>query len=372
MRVVWYHTDMPFGGAEMVTISIIKGLIDTNSLIHPMILTSNLTADLPGIEIHTLDKNLTPHNAEGRNAIIAKLRDLRADVYVQPQDSSPGWLTELRKAMPTLKIIYHMHSIPFWQVTHKTSGKIVKQLREKLFHSYTKRYLRRFQADYAASDQWVTLCDKYTANMRSILGQRVTTMYNPIELDKYTPLRHAAKQKEVLCMSRLTRRDKRLDRMLKIWEKVHMYFPDWKLKIVGSGEDELPLKGMAKRLRLSNIEFCGYSNTPTEHYKTASILCLTSDIEGWGLVIIEALASGVRPLVMNCSDGISEIVENTGIRSVGAGDINAFTKELRNMMNEELQVPPLPEFLQTLDYTNIATQWQELFKNLANREVACD
>ena len=50
--------------------------------------------------------------------------------------------------------------------------------------------------------------------------------------------------------------------------------------------------------------------------------------------------------------------------AVGEGDVY--------MMNDELQVPPLPEFLQTLDYTNIATQWEELFKNLANKEVACD
>lgn len=371
MTVVWYHTDMPFGGAEMVTMTIVKGLIDVKAYIRPIILTSNQTADLPGIEIHTIDKNLTPQKPEGRTAIIEKLKELRADIYIQPQDSASGWLTELRQAMPKLKIVYHLHSIPFWQVTHKTSGKIIKQLREKLFHSYTKRYLRRFQADYAASDQWVTLCDNYTAQMRTILGEQVTTMYNPIELDKYTPLRNVAKQKEVLCMSRLTRRDKRLDRMLKIWKEVHLDFPDWKLKIAGSGEDELPLKKMAKRLGLTNVEFCGHSNTPTEHYKTASILCLTSAIEGWGLVILEALASGVHPLVMNCSDGISEIVEHTGIRSVGAGDINAFTKELRNMMNDKLQVPPLPEFLQILDYKSIATRWEEFFENLANREIAC-
>lgn len=373
IRVVWYHSEFPFGGAETVTLTIAKTLTERYSTIHPIILTSNQRAELSGIEIHTLnDLSLTPRNPTGRKAIIDKLRELQTDIYVQTQDPEIGWLTELRRSMPELIIVYHLHSFPFWQVKHKISGRFFKRLKEKLFHTYTKRYLKRYTADYQASNHWITLCDKYTATLQNILGPNVSTMYNPIELDKYTGLRTHRKNKEVLCMSRLTRHDKRIDRLLRAWSMVQSDFPDWELKIVGSGNDEAALKEIAQNLKLKNIKFCGHSNSPTEHYATASILCLTSNIEGWGLVIIEALASGVRPLVMNCSDGLSEIIENTHIESVASGDVKAFAMRLRDMMKSSAEIPPLPDFVQNLDTQIITNKWAVFLENLAHQKFGCN
>lgn len=69
--------------------------------------------------------------------------------------------------------------------------------------------------------------------------------------------------------------------------------PDWHLDIVGDGPDAAALKELAERLRLSNVSFEGFRN-PAPYYRRASIFCMTSTFEGFGLVLPEAHAARLR------------------------------------------------------------------------------
>ncbi|MDO8482021.1 MAG: glycosyltransferase [bacterium] len=68
------------------------------------------------------------------------------------------------------------------------------------------------------------------------------------------------------------------------------------LIIVGEGSEKASLARLAKTLGLSNRVFFEGSAAPIKYYKLANLILATSLYEGYGMVIIEALASGVPVL----------------------------------------------------------------------------
>ena len=84
------------------------------------------------------------------------------------------------------------------------------------------------------------------------------------------------------------------------------------LKIVGFGEKEKALRLQAGRLGLQkNIEFLGYlpDSEMQKQYSKASIFVSPSRYEGFGIVLLEALASGL-PLIATNTGISSKVVEN--------------------------------------------------------------
>lgn len=88
-------------------------------------------------------------------------------------------------------------------------------------------------------------------------------------------------------------------------------YPDWNLKIVGSGEEEENLKNLAKELDIKDsVNFIPRTNDVAFYYESSSIYCLLSQTEGLPLVVIEAMAFGLPIVAFNCSPGVKQLVEN--------------------------------------------------------------
>ena len=65
------------------------------------------------------------------------------------------------------------------------------------------------------------------------------------------------KEKIVLYAGRFQRCHKRIDRLLKIWKRIEQQNPEWRLVIVGDGEERGDLEKQARRLKLQRIEYAG-------------------------------------------------------------------------------------------------------------------
>ena len=88
-------------------------------------------------------------------------------------------------------------------------------------------------------------------------------------------------------------------------------YPDWNLKIVGSGEEEENLKNLAKALHIEDsVNFTPRTNDVSFYYESSSIYCLPSQTEGLPLVVIEAMAFGLPIVAFNCSPGVKQLVEH--------------------------------------------------------------
>lgn len=362
MRVVWFFETFPFGGAEKVALDLAHAFQIYTPDICPVIIARKFVSRPDGIECRELDSNEPLRKPGGVMALIEALKAAEADVYIQAMDPPAGLLDKVRRALPGMKLVYHLHNMPYWQVKRKCAGRPIARLREALFSSYTRRYRKRYAADYAAVDCWVTLCRSFTETLRGELGDKVITMYNPLDLDRFLPFRECEKRCEVLSIGRLSKAEKCLDRLLRVWSQVRTVHPSWRLKIVGEGPDEPRLRAIAAKLKLENVEFCGPSDNPAEHYATASVLVQTSSYEGWPLVLVEGMAAGARVLAMECSGGVSEIINRGNACGTAEGDEHAFAAALSEMMAHACgsDSDSLP-FLQTLSLKSAATAWQSLF-----------
>ena len=79
---------------------------------------------------------------------------------------------------------------------------------------------------------------------------------------------------------------------------------------VGDGAGRAALESLAKDLGVSDrVTFAGFHADPTAFYKTADVFALSSDYEGFGNVIVEALACGTPVVSTDCPSGPAEILD---------------------------------------------------------------
>ena len=139
--------------------------------------------------------------------------------------------------------------------------------------------------------------------------------------------------KIVLNIGRLTR-DKRQSELLDIWNKVENK-NDWKLWIVGDGEERERLEEKIKNLNLSeSVKLLNSTNNISEMYKKASIFAFCSKAEGFGMVLLEAMSFGIPCISFDCPSGPRDIIiKNYNGVLVDNNDINQYVEKLEYLMN---------------------------------------
>ena len=98
--------------------------------------------------------------------------------------------------------------------------------------------------------------------------------------------------------------------LINLWEKLSLKCPNWKMILVGDGEDRYILEKLIKKKKLQRIFITGYTD-PNDYYQKAKILVLPSYNEGFGMVLIEAMAHGCVPIVFNTSPAFHDIITDS-------------------------------------------------------------
>jgi len=84
-----------------------------------------------------------------------------------------------------------------------------------------------------------------------------------------------------------------------------------RLVILGDGEERVILEKAIKSYNLEHSIFLpGWVDDPMPYLRLSDLLILSSDYEGFGLVIVEALSVGVNVVSTNCKTGPSEILKD--------------------------------------------------------------
>lgn len=110
------------------------------------------------------------------------------------------------------------------------------------------------------------------------------------------------------------------------------------LAIVGVGEEEAMLRRLAGELGLADrVIFAGFSATPGDWYATADLFVLSSDYEGFGNVLVEAMHAGLPVVATDCPFGPAEVLGGGQWGAlVPPGDADA----LATAMARALAAPP--------------------------------
>lgn len=165
-----------------------------------------------------------------------------------------------------------------------------------------------------------------------MMKEKISVIPNPcayVPADAYVKY----KKKQVIYVGRLENHAKQPHRLARIWKHITHQFPDWELVFCGDGAEKEALERFCKRM--GNVRFAGRVN-PEDYYKTASILCLVSDFEGFPMVLPEAMSYGVVPIAYNSFAAYPDIVENEkeGIHVTPFDEVE-FTSKLKELMIDE-------------------------------------
>lgn len=329
IRIAFVHNNFPAGGAERVTIDIASYLKAFDGY-EVFVYAHRIRQDAGNLDI-TLHQIPSQAIQSRRSKAIEKfVIEDKIDILVQVGKSLHD--IEGIRQRTGVKVVLACHGEVFWQRHAIMNRRRNKKLLWKLF--YRKRYQdgslamkmaqERSLHDYRTCDAYTVLCDGYRQQFEQAFDiksseSKVRVIENcerPVERINYD------KKKTALFCGRLENWSKRIDSLLRIWQKVQYRLPDWTLKIVGGGKDEAMLREYAASLGLERVEFAGMQSDPSGFYDEASLVLMTSETEGWPLILMEAMARGCICMAFNCSEGVRSIF--------GEGALKEFCIDGRN------------------------------------------
>jgi glycosyltransferase involved in cell wall biosynthesis len=170
-----------------------------------------------------------------------------------------------------------------------------------------RRFARRLAARYCK--HVVVLTERDRLRWIEALQPRSNMVTIPNPLPFPFPDQPAPRtSKTVLAMGRLVHA-KGFDVLIRAWKRVSAEAPDWKLVIHGEGEERSALTALIDDLGVQDsVSLPGICLDATEAYRNASIFCLSSRYEGFGLVLIEAMAFGLPIVSTDCERGPRELL----------------------------------------------------------------
>lgn len=109
-----------------------------------------------------------------------------------------------------------------------------------------------------------------------------------------------------------------------------------RLVILGEGEERPRLEALARELSVSDEVFMpGFVQNPYKYMKRAGVFVLSSQWEGFGNVLVEAMAVGTPVVSTDCPSGPAEILEDGRWGEiVPVGDVEALAEGIIRALHE--------------------------------------
>ena len=207
----------------------------------------------------------------------------------------------------------------------------------------------------------------------AIPEERITVIPVGIDTEIFKPLSVPREENSVLFVGRLCER-KGVGYLIEAAREIRKEIPDFKLHIVGEGEKRESLEGKVREYALDgNVIFHGRAadeDLPL-WYNRASLFCLPSLFEGFGIVCLEAMACGT-PVVASNAPGITDVMppENRDLL-VEPGDVEGLSKRILELLADESRRERLGKTMRKraeteFDWKIIAMRFLSLYKEIVH------
>ena len=303
----------------------------------------------------------------------AELMRIRPDITISMLRREINFLTDIPDGSKKIGEL-HVNRANYRNFEANDSN-IIKRL-------FAKFWMRSLVGKLRRLDQLVVLTDKSKASWPEL--SNVTVIPNPItilrEKGTVNSEKFAAAGKREVGVNRVVTigryaYQKGYDLLLQAWAELSRFREfengeEWTLDIYGQG-DQTDYRQLMAELGIDSNR-C-HLNGPVEDvvkaYQESSIFVLSSRFEGFGMVLIEAMACGLPVVSFDCPAGPDEIITD-GVDGllVPSGDVHALAEKLMLLMSDENLRRRLGQqarqTAQRYEMTTIANQWTALFEKV--------
>ena len=189
-----------------------------------------------------------------------------------------------------------------------------------------------------------------------------SVIYNPLTLDPGKISDGTSKR--FLAVGRFSRQHKGFDLLIEAFNLFSQHNSDWILDIVGEGREEKLYKDLITKYKLEDrVKIHPFTNDVQSYYSAAQIYVLSSRWEGFGLVLVEAMAHGL-PIVSSDLPTSKEIMGDFGIYFKN-GDIEDFAQRLEEATHIDWNQKSKEaiEIAKRFNVETIIKQWKQIIED---------
>jgi glycosyltransferase involved in cell wall biosynthesis len=238
------------------------------------------------------------------------------------------------------------------------------------FTKYKPALREAFREAYPHLEAYATLTERDAAAFRQLLGNNANVVCIPNGIPAVEGPRSDNSSRIVVAAGRLAPQ-KGFDRLIPAWARVHEKHPDWELRIFGGGR----LKGELEQLIAEHgleesVRLMGYTNQLPEEMARASFYVMSSHFEGFPMVLLEAMATGLPVVSFDCPNGPRDLVsEGRDGFVVPNGNVRALADGINKMIelgDDARRSFGEAAFEKAAQYRvdAVAVRWEQLFEDL--------
>ncbi|MFE7841015.1 glycosyltransferase [Streptomyces sp. NPDC057474] len=190
----------------------------------------------------------------------------------------------------------------------------------------------------AGLDAYVTVSEADAAQYRAVLPDVSTTIVCVPNGVQAPAVERSTLDSQVIVAAGRLIPIKRYDRLVNAFAKVAAEHPGWTLRIYGRGPQKENLREQIDRLGLHDRVFLMGAVSPIEtEWAKGAVAAVSSDMESFGMTIVEAMHCGVPVVATDCPHGPGEIITDgeDGILVPLDGDVDAYADALKRVVTDE-------------------------------------
>lgn len=263
-----------------------------------------------------------------RSRLAAVLQSFRPSVIVVTIPYTENFISDLAAVARGVPFVVECHLA---YGTHYQAGGLLERFMWRFYDPM--KAMRR-------ADSFITLTQGDARSWQHLGMRNVRVLPNPLPIEATAVAAASAADKlpgRIICVGRLDEQ-KRFDRLVDAFALAAPHCPGWWVDIFGEGKLRGSLQEQIDGLGLHDrVRLMGTTAQVADEYRRSQFLVLSSDYEGFGLVIIEAMACGLPVVSVDCPFGPSEIIQDQVTGLLAQMDAHDLAQKMGWMMTHDAE-----------------------------------